>query len=347
MVKFHTVLPLISSVLAGDGCKESSSCVCYNEMNINECYSRDSPWGGTSQRPIKSLPDAPTKINPTFTLFTKNSKKGTVLDTSRTVPSVFDKNKKTIFMVHGFLSDGTSEKSWVTKMKDSYLNWDYDLNLITTDWENGAKVGTFDLDYPKAAQNTRVVGDLMGSTMNWLGQSKSKIHCIGHSLGAHICGYAGTYAKGIGRISGLDPAGPYFEGTSSQISLDKSDASFVDNIHTDGPPLYALGFGTYQSMGHADYYPNGGDDQPGCSTLNVGCSHGRACDLYISSIEEANSRDECVLTGFPCSSWDKFENGECSSCGKNGCGQMGYNADNNKSSQSYYLETSSKSPYCV
>ena len=41
--------------------------------------------------------------------------------------------------------------------------------------------------------------------------------------------------------------------------LDKSDAKYVDVIHTD-----AGGLGTDLVIGHADYFPNGGRDQPNC-----------------------------------------------------------------------------------
>lgn len=37
--------------------------------------------------------------------------------------------------------------------------------------------------------------------------------------------------------SGLDPSEPYFQGTSAAVSLDVTDATFVDVIHTDGRPF--------------------------------------------------------------------------------------------------------------
>jgi len=64
------------------------------------------------------------------------------------------------------MSDG-SEFSWVSKAKDAFLNYGYDYNVINR-LEGWCSCRTFDLDYPKAAQNTRVVGDVMGSIMNWL-----------------------------------------------------------------------------------------------------------------------------------------------------------------------------------
>lgn len=37
------------------------------------------------------------------------------------------------------------------------------------------------------------------------------VHIIGHSLGAHTAGYAGALVPGLARITGLDPAEPYFQ----------------------------------------------------------------------------------------------------------------------------------------
>ena len=68
------------------------------------------------------------------------------------------------------------------------------------------------------------------------------IHLIGHSLGAHTAGYAGEKLGGnIGRITGLDPAEPYFQGMPSHLRLDYTDAQLVDVIHTDGKSIFFLG----------------------------------------------------------------------------------------------------------
>ena len=42
-------------------------------------------------------------------------------------------------------------------------------------------------------------------------------------------------------LPGLDPAGPAFERYSANVRLDKSDATFVDVIHTDAEPLMETG----------------------------------------------------------------------------------------------------------
>lgn len=135
------------------------------------------------------------------------------------------------------------------------------------------------------------------------------MHLIGHSLGAHTAGYAGERIPGLGRITGLDPAEPYFQGMGPSIRLDPSDAQFVDVIHTDGRSFFLLempGYGMSQSCGHIDFYPNNGKEQPGCALSQEGgtlipltlikdgieeasrvllaCNHVRAIKLFIDSI---------------------------------------------------------------
>lgn len=74
-----------------------------------------------------------------------------------------------------------------------------------------------------------------------MGLNPKHVHLIGHSLGAHTAGYAGERIEGLGRITGLDPAEPYFQGMPSHSRLDPSDAQLVDVIHTDGSSIFLLG----------------------------------------------------------------------------------------------------------
>ena len=104
-------------------------------------------------------------------------------------------------------------------------------------------------------------------------------------------------------------------------------------------------------MGHADFYPNGGRDQPGCSiadTPTVGisgiynlegaadqvgrhllsCSHTRAIDLYIESLR--TDGDGCVFVGHECSTYEDFLLGNCFECSGGRCAKMGYESESHK-----------------
>ena len=59
---------------------------------------------------------------------------------------------------------------------------------------------------------------------------------------------------------GLDPAGPYFTATKNEAHLDKTDAKYVDIIHTNAGYV-----GTADVVGHTDFFPNGGSVQTGCA----------------------------------------------------------------------------------
>jgi hypothetical protein len=90
-------------------------------------------------------------------------------------------------------------------------------------------------------------------------------------LGAHIAGIAGhTYyhrqKKKIGRITGLDPAGPAFyeKGKKDEAKLGKGDALFVEVIHTNMGNL-----GTDEHSGNVNFVVNKGVYQPFCRNNNV------------------------------------------------------------------------------
>lgn len=66
--------------------------------------------------------------------------------------------------------------------------------------------------------------------------------------------------------AGLDPAKPLFIFAKNNRKLGKDDAEFVDIIHTDG-----FRRGMLSPLGHADFYVNGGTDQPGCKNQTELC----------------------------------------------------------------------------
>ncbi|POI33183.1 hypothetical protein CIB84_003064 [Bambusicola thoracicus] len=94
----------------------------------------------------------------------------------------------------------------------------------------------------------------------------------------------------------LDPAGPLYRGKPPSERLDPTDAQFVDVIHSDTD-----GLGYADALGHIDFYPNGGTDQPGCPpTVFAGlnyfkCDHQRSVFLFIASLKKS-----CNITAYPC-----------------------------------------------
>ncbi|XP_062609266.1 pancreatic triacylglycerol lipase-like isoform X2 [Saccostrea cucullata] len=210
----------------------------------------------------------------------------------------FDMSKDTFIIVHGFFS--SRKESWVSQMSQTILS-KMDANVILVDWSDGANYLEY---YELAAVNTEVVGVILTLLIRKLEHyhraKMSYIHIIGHSLGAHVAGFAGKAHKDIryDRITGLDPAGEFFENAGAPARLDKTDAKFVDVIHTSGGSLIAsflkalilpesklheLRFGIHRPIGHLDFYPNGGEIQPGCSDFV--CGHSRAYLLFTESID--------------------------------------------------------------
>jgi len=62
--------------------------------------------------------------------------------------------------------------------------------------------------------------------------------------------------------AGLDPAYPGFSIANTDARLDVTDAQFVDIIHTNSALLFSGGLSFPTSIGHVDFWPNGGSTQP-------------------------------------------------------------------------------------
>ena len=147
------------------------------------------------------------------------------------------------------------------------------------DWSAGSQT----IDYIAAFNRVPHVGQLVADYLDFLSENGllqwHTLTVIGFSLGAHIAGITGKRVR-HGRIHnmiGLDPAGPLFSQYDPSDRIDASDAEYVECIHTNGPFLF-IGAGIGAAICDSDFFPNGGESQPGCLTNT--CSHGRSVDLY-------------------------------------------------------------------
>lgn len=119
--------------------------------------------------------------------------------------------------------------------------------------------------YLQAVANLPIVGRCTAQLLDAIIANTSfrldDIHVIGFSLGAQMAGMISQHMRAgkLRHVTGLDPAKPLFVFANDAKRLSKMDADFVDVIHTD-----VLQRGMLQPVGHADFYVNGGIEQPGC-----------------------------------------------------------------------------------
>lgn len=252
-------------------------------------------------------------------------------------------------------------------------------SVIVVDWGRGSIP-----PYTQAVANIRLVGVITAHIINMIYEQLGlknidNVHMIGHSLGAHLSGYAGytlqkEFGLKMGRITGMDPADPAFSDSDPLVRLDRNDAKYVDVIHTDTVPFTRGGLGMPKAIGHVDFYPNGGNNNPGCDAPMdfyidqekgsffwgvqqfLSCNHVRSHQFMIESI-----RTRCPFLAVTCESYEEFKEGRCFNCtGADGhqCINFGFH-----SQQSYsqligtnqlslgqpikaYLKTNADQPYC-
>jgi len=191
------------------------------------------------------------------------------------------------FLIHGF--EGWQNSTFPLMAIDEYLwgaKWDEkkDVNVVVVDWGRlcyGADENVKS-SFPPASQSLRnimIAGERLGEMITFLKKLRMReltpeekekfptkkylypimdigeVHLIGFCLGANVAGRAGEVIKKeikkkVGRITGLDPAGPLF-GKEVEPPLNKRDAEAVDVIHTN-----AGRFGITENIGDTDFWIN-------------------------------------------------------------------------------------------
>ncbi|KAK3855350.1 hypothetical protein Pcinc_038251 [Petrolisthes cinctipes] len=318
---------------------------CYG---VYGCFNLDQPFLSLA-RPVNVFPLPPSVIAPDLCLYTRSNPthcQRLLVEEPRSILGTnFRPRSEVKILTHGYLEHG--QKRWLKSMMSEYLRYD-DLNVVVLDWLAGSGP-----PYTQAVANIRLIGAMLGYFLLGIqaaGVDLKRVHVVGHSLGAQMAGYTGHYLSlhgaTLGRITGLDPAEPYFEGTDPVVSLDPGDATLVDVIHTDAGPIITGGLGIQLPAGRLDFYPNGGVTMPGCGAHLVesvakeqgnipygirrfiGCNHIRSYEYFTESINT-----KCPFLGIECLSWDAYWKGNCWQC-KNendstgsSCAMMGAHAN--------------------
>ncbi|CAL7948587.1 unnamed protein product [Xylocopa violacea] len=268
-----------------------------------------------------------------FYLYTRKTKDNPEIlhtnDVNGLKRSHFDRRKETKFVTHGWMNSRKSNAC--TLVRDAFLKHS-DCNVIVVDWSSIAL-----RPYIWSSNRVLMVAQFVSRMIDFLvsqGMSPSRVTVVGHSLGGHVAGLSAHYAKHqLNYVVALDPALPNFVLAGPGNRVSNHDAKNVEIIHTNAGFL-----GYDSSIGHIDFFPNGGNKQIGCPLDIVGaCSHSRSYEYYAESI---NTR-----TGFlakKCASYSKFLQNNCNSRETELMGgvapKLGVTGD-------YYLETHPTSPY--
>ncbi|XP_069356725.1 pancreatic triacylglycerol lipase-like [Maniola hyperantus] len=232
-----------------------------------------------------------TRLNPT-------SPQRLTTNVTTVFTSNFNPNSSTVVSVHGWMGNLNAANN--IAIKDALLD-SGNFNVIIMDWRQLASA-----EYSSVVAGVPAVGRGLGQFLNFIGSvtgiTLASVHLVGFSLGAHVVGNAGKQLNGrVGRITGLDPAGPLWDWNPNR--LHSSDAVYVEGIHTDAGPN-GIGIGFLTTVGDVDFYPNGGANQPGCSTSQ--CNHGRAWEQFAASVTYNH------LMGRRCSGTSEIVSDTCS-----------------------------------
>lgn len=227
-----------------------------------------------------------------------------------------DVTRKLIFFVPGY-------KSHINKKTEETIRQtfrdDFDTYLIIIDHSayTSSNDGVRD-SYERSVMYTYHLGKALGRLMADIhkkGFPSSKIHCVGHSLGAQMLGYAGTAytsitSERIWRITGIDPAGPCFSNSFVEVQIRSGVAQYVEVYHCNVGEL-----GTTSVLADTDFFVNNGKKQPGCheglipgygASEAAKCSHKACVRLWAETVRRPG-----WYTAWRCDTYKMFSKGRC------------------------------------
>jgi len=224
-----------------------------------------------------------------FRLFTRqNPSAGQLIvihNNAQLAASNFNPTLPTRFMIHGWNGGGANSGGGMARAWLDQIN----CNAFGVDWGAGARTPNYIL----ARNRVNVTGHVVGEYIQFLqrnGLSLSNVVVAGHSLGAHVAGFAGKRVRQltgapIHAVVALDPAGPLFSLDDPANRFDSTDATYVESIVTDGGRL-----GFEHPVGHANFYPNWGTTQPGCppNDFTGQCSHSIVSTFFGASFNSSH-----------------------------------------------------------
>ncbi|XP_011699621.1 PREDICTED: phospholipase A1-like, partial [Wasmannia auropunctata] len=220
---------------------------------------------------------------------------------------LFDRSKPVFFMVHGFIANSSSHH--FSELASVLIKRGY--TVFSLDWADascyndpGSKSLLEPIYYLFAIRNAHKISDYLTryikEVIDICHVSLKNMIFMGHSLGAHIAGFAGKSFQKLRYgifplLFGSDPAAPIlFALKSCENRFCKSDAERTIVIHVSI-------LGIQKSLGHLDLWPNNGINQPACGdkitgVTNTSCTHNIGL-LYLRS----TLLDDCVFDSVPIS----------------------------------------------
>jgi len=252
----------------------------------------------TKRLEVKEIPTCWTEEIPKFRLLSRRFEQG-------------EDFSHLVILIHGFYS---RPAVWADGLAQLIIAKDdiEGIGVIVVDWEESSRWrNVFEpwADYKQAVKNTRCLAELSANLLQQF-NSRPSLHCVGHSLGAHVCGFLSNKlqengGKRMERITGLDPAGidwttrlvgvmkvePILPLPHVDTRLDASDADFVDVIHTD-----ANFAGMMEPSGDVDFYIGRTKEKLGSSQKDCGCKdncdHARSFKLFTESVSHQIKADK-------------------------------------------------------